>query len=73
MPQIRKLYLSGQVAVVSLPEIYREQCRMVVGDSLELSLHTARSILREMGVAETIIEQMPLGDRQFILIDKHVE
>lgn len=73
MAQIRKLYLSGQVAVVSLPEIYREQCRMVVGDSLELSLHTARSILREMGVAETIIEQMALGDRQFIVIDKHIE
>lgn len=73
MPQIRKLYLSGQVAVVSLPEIYREQCRMVVGDSLELTLHTARSMLREFGVTEPIIQQMDLGDRQFVVIEKHVE
>ncbi len=71
MPSIRTMYSTGSGVVVNVPKIYRELCGLMAGASAEVDIHTQRSLLLSMGVAEAVVSQMELSDEQFITVRRY--
>lgn len=73
MPAIRKVYKSGTATVVNIPEIMRDLCDLPQGASARLDCYTPNSLLREFGVAPSIIDQLVLQEEHFIIVRRHRE
>ena len=73
MPSIRKVYKTGSVTVINMPEVFRELCGLPVGSSARLDCYTPKGLLRDFGVAELIIDQLVVSDEHFITVRRHQE
>ena len=73
MPSLRKVYKTGSVVVINYPEVFRDLCELPVGSTAQLDCYTPKTLLREFGVAELIINQLVLSDEHFVTVPKHVD
>jgi len=54
--------------VVGIPPTYQEMTGLVPGVEATVDLRTPRHLLREMGVADGVIEAMDIGEEYFIVV-----
>lgn len=57
--------------MVGIPPTYQDLTGLVPGSEATIDLRTPKALLREMGVADGVIEAMDLGDEHFIVVRLH--